>query len=267
MLEFLASPAFWTSLAALTFLEVVLGIDNLLFVSIAVGKLKGAEQERARKVGIWGAMILRIVMLAGIFVIIGASKITLLALPEWLASAFGQGKGTEHHEDFILFTVKDLVLFAGGCFLLWKGTQEIHASVEGTEHEQSEAKTKFSDVVVQLFVINAVFSIDSVLTAVGLVDIEGAPVEAITTAVGAVVLSTIVMAVAAKPLADFIDRHPTTKMLALAFILLVGVALIADALGFHIPRGYLYFAIVFSVAVELLNIRAKQKTGAPAPHA
>jgi predicted tellurium resistance membrane protein TerC len=263
MLDFLATPAFWTSLAALTFLEIVLGIDNLLFVSIAVGKLKGAEEERARRIGIWGAMILRIVLLAGIFLIIGASKVTLLQLPEWLASAFGKTT-SEHYEDFVNFTVKDLVLFAGGLFLLWKGTQEIHASVEGTHHEQATAKTDFSSVVVQLFVINIVFSADSVLTAVGLVDIEGAPVEAITIAVAAVVLSTIVMAVAAKPLAEFIDRHPTTKMLALAFILLVGVALVADALGFHIPRGYLYFAIAFSVAVELLNIRVRSKSEAPA---
>jgi predicted tellurium resistance membrane protein TerC len=265
MLEFLASPAFWTSLAALTFLEVVLGIDNLLFVSIAVGKLKGAQAERARRIGIWGAMVLRIVMLAGIFLIIGASKITLLELPDWLATAFGKAS-TEHYEEFVAFTVKDLVLFAGGLFLLWKGTQEIHQSVEGTAHEQAEAKNDFGSVVVQLFVINAVFSIDSVLTAVGLVDIEGAPVEAITTAVAAVVLSTIVMAVAAKPLAEFIERHPTTKMLALAFILLVGVALVADALGFHIPRGYLYFAIAFSVTVELLNIRARAKTEGKAAH-
>ena len=258
MLDFLASPAFYTSLAALTFLEIVLGIDNLLFVSIAVGKLKGTEQDKARRVGIWGAMVLRIVMLAGIFLIIGASKITLLELPHWLADALGKSM-SEHYEEFVNFTVKDLVLFVGGLFLLWKGTQEIHQAVEGTHHEQAEAKTNFGAVVIQLFVINFVFSIDSVLTAVGLVDIEGAPVEAITIAVGAVVLSTIVMAVAAKPLADFIEKHPTTKMLALAFILLVGVALVADALGFHIPRGYLYFAIAFSVAVELLNIRARRK--------
>jgi predicted tellurium resistance membrane protein TerC len=261
-MEFLASPAFWTSLAALTFLEVVLGIDNLLFVSIAVGKLKGAEQARARRIGIWGAMILRIVMLAGIFLIIGASGVRLFTLPDWLGEMFGK-VDTEHYEEFVAFTVKDLVLFAGGLFLLVKGTQEIHASVEGTHHEQAEAKSGFGAVVLQLFVINIVFSIDSVLTAVGLVDIEGAPVEAITIAVTAVVLSTIVMAVAAEPLARFIDRHPTTKMLALAFILLVGVALVADALGFHIPRGYLYFAIAFSVGVELLNIRARRNnTGA-----
>jgi predicted tellurium resistance membrane protein TerC len=258
MVDFLASPAFWTSLAALTFLEVVLGIDNLLFVSIAVGKLRGDQQHRARRIGIWGAMLLRIAMLAGIFLIIGASKVTLIELPKFLADAFGK-TATEHYEEFVAFTVKDLVLFAGGLFLLWKGTQEIHQAVEGTGHEQSEAKSDFGSVVFQLFVINIVFSIDSVLTAVGLVDIEGAPVEAITTAVTAVVLSTIVMAVAAKPLAEFIEKHPTTKMLALAFILLVGVALVADALGFHIPRGYLYFAIAFSVGVELLNIRARRK--------
>lgn len=264
MTEFLASPAFWTSLAALTFLEVVLGIDNLLFVSIAVGKLEGAQQQRARRIGIWGAMILRIVMLAGIFLIIRASEIALFHLPEWAAAAFG-GDDPEHIEEFTAFTVKDLVLFAGGLFLLVKGTQEIHQSVEGTHHEQAAAKRQFGAVVFQLFVINMVFSIDSVLTAVGLVDIEGAPLEAITTAVAAVVLSTIVMAVAAKPLAEFIERHPTTKMLALAFILLVGVALVADALGFHIPRGYLYFAIAFSVTVELLNIRARGKAPAHPP--
>jgi predicted tellurium resistance membrane protein TerC len=263
MVDFLASPAFWTSLAALTFLEVVLGIDNLLFVSIAVGKLKGAEQARARRIGIWGAMALRIVMLAGIFLIIQASGIALFQFPEWVGQFLGKAQ-TEHYEEFVNFTVKDLVLMAGGLFLLVKGTQEIHASVEGTHHEQAAAKTGFRDVVIQLFVINLVFSIDSVLTAVGLVDIEGAPVEAITTAVTAVVLSTIVMAVAAKPLAEFIEKHPTTKMLALAFILLVGVALVADAMGFHIPRGYLYFAIAFSVGVELLNIRARRKAEAAA---
>lgn len=258
MIDFLASPAFWTSVAALTFLEIVLGIDNLLFVSIAIGKLKGAQQTRARRVGIWGAMGLRIAMLAGIFLLMGASRVTLLLLPDWLAHAFGKAT-EEHYDEFVRFTVKDLILLAGGLFLLVKGTQEIHQSVEGTHEEQAEAKSDFAAVVIQLFVINFVFSIDSVLTAVGLVDIEGAPVEAITTAVTAVVLSTFVMAFAARPLAEFIEKHPTVKMLALAFILLVGLALVADALGFHIPRGYLYFSIAFSVAVELLNIRARGK--------
>jgi predicted tellurium resistance membrane protein TerC len=258
MIDFLASPAFWTSLAALTFLEIVLGIDNLLFVSIAVGKLKGAQQDRARRIGVWGAMVLRILMLGGIFIILGASELTMLSLPEGWAPALGMA---EHAKEFTHFTVKDGVLFAGGLFLLYKGTQEIHQAVEGTHHEQAEAKTDFGAVVLQLIVINIVFSIDSVLTAVGLVDIEGRPVEAITIAVSAVVLSTVVMAVAAAPLAKFIEEHPTTKMLALAFILLVGVALVADALGFHIPRGYLYFAIAFSLGVELLNLRARKKGG------
>jgi predicted tellurium resistance membrane protein TerC len=155
-------------------------------------------------------------------------------------------------------TVKDLILLGGGLFLLWKGTQEIHAAVEGTGHEAAQAKNEFSAVIVQLFVINIVFSLDSVITAVGMTDI-------IQVMVAAVVLSTIVMAAAATPLAGFIEKHPTTKMLALAFILLVGVALVADGLGFHIPRGYLYFAIAFSLAVELLNIRARRKTENPGP--
>jgi predicted tellurium resistance membrane protein TerC len=146
-------------------------------------------------------------------------------------------------------TLKDLILLAGGLFLLWKGTQEIHGAVEGRGHEEAAAKSGFGAVVVQLFVINIVFSLDSVITAIGMTDV-------LAIMIAAVVLSTLVMAVAATPLADFISRHPTTKMLALAFILLVGVALVADGLGFHIPRGYLYFAIAFSLGVELLNIRA-----------
>ncbi|MFZ4602377.1 MAG: TerC family protein [Caulobacterales bacterium] len=255
-MDLLASPAFWASLATLTFLEIVLGIDNLLFVSIAVGKLKGAEQERARRIGIWGAMGLRIVMLAGIFWIINLDKHPLFELSPSLAPLFG--KDGEHAEAFLQVTVKDLILFAGGLFLLWKGTQEIHQTVEGTHHEETAAPATYTSVVIQLFVINFVFSLDSVITAVGMTDI-------LPVMIAAVVLSTVVMAFASKPLATFIEAHPTTKMLALAFILLVGVALIADSAGFHIPRGYLYFAIAFSLGVELLNIRARRKAG-PATH-
>lgn len=251
-MDLLAQPAFWVSLTTLTFLEIVLGIDNLLFVSIAVGKLKGAEQDRARRIGIWGAMALRIVMLASIFWIINLDKHPLFALDPALAPAFG--KEGEHAAEFLQVTVKDLILFAGGLFLLWKGTQEIHQTVEGTHHEETNAGATFSSVVVQLFVINFVFSLDSVITAVGMTDV-------LAVMISAVVLSTVVMAFASKPLAAFIEKHPTTKMLALAFILLVGVALVADAAGFHIPRGYLYFAIAFSLAVELLNIRARRKVG------
>lgn len=255
-MELLATPAFWVSLSALTFLEIVLGIDNLLFVSIAVGKLRGKQQDQARRIGVWGAMVLRIVMLAGIFWIIQLEASPIFALPEQWAGWLGIHDEHAAH-DFTEFTVKDLILLAGGLFLLVKGTQEIHSSVQGTHHEESEAKGEFSAVVVQLAVINIVFSLDSVITAVGMTDI-------LAVMILAVILSTLVMAVAAKPLAEFIEDHPTMKMLALAFILLVGVALVADGVGFHIPRGYLYFAIAFSLGVELLNIRARTRSEAAA---
>jgi predicted tellurium resistance membrane protein TerC len=167
------------------------------------------------------------------------------------------GMHGEYIEEFTAFTVKDLILLAGGLFLLVKGTQEIHASVEGAHLEEAEAKSEFNGVLVQLAVINIVFSLDSVITAVGMTDI-------LLVMILAVVMSTLVMAVAAKPLAEYIEENPTMKMLALAFILLVGVALVADGMGFHIPRGYLYFAIAFSLVVELLNIRARRRAEAAA---
>jgi predicted tellurium resistance membrane protein TerC len=257
-MELIATPAFWLSLTTLTFLEIVLGIDNLLFVSIAIGKLKGDEQVRARRIGIWGAMGLRILMLAGIFWIIQMDAQPLFTLPrEWAALLGAEDEHAIHA--FTFFTLKDLILLGGGLFLLWKGTGEIHTTVQGAGHEEAQAKGTFSAVVVQLAVINIVFSLDSVITAVGMTDML--PVMII-----AVVLSTIVMAFAAEPLTKFIDQHPTMKMLALAFILLVGVALVADGLGFHIPRGYLYFAMAFSLGVELLNIRAREKTEKRAAH-
>jgi predicted tellurium resistance membrane protein TerC len=254
-MEILATPAFWLSLTALTFLEIVLGIDNLLFVSIAIGKLKGKQQQDARRFGVWGAMVLRIIMLSGIFWIIQLEGSPLFHLPAMWAEAIGMHG--EYIEEFTAFTVKDLILLAGGLFLLVKGTQEIHASVEGAHHEEAEAKSEFNGVLVQLAVINIVFSLDSVITAVGMTDI-------LLVMILAVVISTLVMAVAAKPLAEYIEENPTMKMLALAFILLVGVALVADGMGFHIPRGYLYFAIAFSLVVELLNIRARRRAEAAA---
>lgn len=254
MEEFLSSPAFWGSLVTLTFLEIVLGIDNLLFVSIAVGNLKGKAQGAARRFGVWGAMVLRIAMLGGVFWIIGLDKEPIFHLPHALAEFVAHGDEHAQHA-FADITVKDLILFAGGLFLLWKGTQEIHSAVEGTGHEQSNAGTSFGAVVLQLLVINIVFSLDSVITAIGMTTL-------LPVMFAAVILSTFVMAVAATPLASFIEKHPTTKMLALAFILLVGVALVADGAGFHIPRGYLYFAIAFSLFVELLNIRARGKSAA-----
>jgi predicted tellurium resistance membrane protein TerC len=251
MTEMLMTPVFWGSLATLTFLEIVLGIDNILFISIATGKLEGKQRKQAQRIGIWGAMALRILMLGLIFWIIQLDRHALFHVPPdaALMIAGGDRLAAEHIGEV---TIKDLILLAGGLFLLWKGTQEIHASVEGTHHEDSKVKSTFSSVIVQLFVINIVFSLDSVITAIGMTDV-------LVIMVAAVVLSTIVMAVAADPLAKFIAEHPTTKMLALAFILLVGVALVADGLGFHIPRGDLYFAIAFSLGVELLNIQTRKK--------
>ena len=258
MAELLASPAFWGSLATLTFLEIVLGIDNLLFISIATGKLQGKQKEQATRIGVWGAMFLRIAMLGLIFWILQADKSPLFQVPHGIAVFMGGGnEAAVHHIEYV--TLKDIILFAGGLFLLWKGTQEIHAAVEGTGHEDAKAKSDFTGVIIQLFVINIVFSLDSVITAVGMTTI-------LSVMVAAVVLSTIVMAVAADPLAKFIANHPTTKMLALAFILLVGVALVADGLGFHIPRGYLYFAIAFSLGVELLNIQTRKNSKKPGGH-
>jgi predicted tellurium resistance membrane protein TerC len=257
MMELFADPSFWLSLVTLTFLEIILGIDNLLFVAIAVGKLEGKQQKSARQIGIWGAMGLRILMLGAIFWIVQLDQHPLFSLPHGWAFVLGPEADAHTVEEFLSFTVKDLVLAAGGAFLLWKGTQEIHSAVQGTHHEEMGAKSGFAAVVVQLFVINFVFSLDSVITAVGMTNV-------LTVMIAAVVLSTFVMAWAAQPLAGFINRHPTTKMLALAFILLVGMALVADGAGFHIPRGYLYFAIAFSLAVELLNIRArKEPPGGP----
>lgn len=256
MTELFASPAFWSSLTTLTFLEIVLGIDNLLFVSIAVDGLAGRDRDRARRLGVWGAMALRIAMLSGVFWIIGLDKDPILRLPDGLALILGEDS---HARDaFQEVTLKDLILLFGGLFLLWKGTQEIHDAVEGA-HGAAKKRSTFGAVVLQLLTINVVFSLDSVITAVGLTDM-------LAVMVLSVVLSTLVMAFAAEPLGAFIARHPTTKILALSFILLIGLALVADGAGFHIPRGYLYFAIAFSLFVEILNIRARGAKAAKAAH-
>lgn len=228
MLEIFTAEAL-TSLLALTFLEIVLGIDNIVFLAVSVARLPADKQARARQIGLWMAMVMRIVMLFGLAL--------LTHMEASLFTAFG-------HD----FTIESLVLIAGGLFLLAKGTMEVHHSVEG-DHDENKvvgAATKMGAVLVQIAIINVVFSLDSVITAVGMTDL-------VWVMITAVVLSTVVMLFAAKPVADFIEKAPTTKILALSFILLVGVALVADGFGFHIPRGYLYFAIAFSLGVELLN--------------
>ncbi|OLF75285.1 hypothetical protein AWH62_05555 [Maricaulis sp. W15] len=233
MLELLASPEIWLSLATLTFLEIVLGIDNVIFVALMASRLREEERAKARALGLGMALVFRVVMLFGL--------VWITRLESELFAAFGHS-----------YSWRDLILIAGGLFLLGKGTLEIHHAVEGPHHDGANPATAaFASVVAQIVVIDVVFSLDSVITAVGMTD--HVPVM-----IAAVVIAMAVMLLAATTVAGFIERHPTTKMLALSFLLLIGVALVADGLGFHIPRGYLYFAIAFSLLVEVLNILARK---------
>ncbi|UKJ74022.1 TerC family protein [Azospirillum brasilense] len=231
MLELLSDPQVWASLLTLTALEIVLGIDNIIFISIMAAKLPVHQQQKARQLGLALALVMRLLLLASI------SWVATLTEP--LITVLGMG-----------FSGRDLILLGGGLFLLAKGTIEIHNTVEG--HEEGGAAPKvasFGAVVGQIIVLDIVFSLDSVITAVGMSN--DLPVM-----VTAVVIAMAVMLFAARPVGDFVNRHVTVKMLALAFLLLVGVALIADGFGFHIPKGYLYFAIAFSTLVEALNLMA-----------
>jgi predicted tellurium resistance membrane protein TerC len=223
----LTDPHAWASLATLTALEIVLGIDNIIFLSIASQRLEPAQRPAARRTGLALALIMRIVLLTSIAWIISLSTpvITLWGVDlSW----------------------RDLIFGAGGMFLLTKGTREIHGLVEGEDdHEQKAAASLFA-VIVQIAIFDLVFSVDSIVTAVGMA-------EHLSIMIAAVVIAMIVMLVASGLVAEFINRHPTVKMLALSFLLLIGMALVADAAHFHIPRGYLYFAVAFSAAVEALN--------------
>ena len=238
-MDWLTSPETWIALLTLTVLEIVLGIDNIIFISILAGKLPAGEQPRARTVGLTLAMVTRILLLL--------SLTAIMRLTRPLFSTFGHP-----------VSGRDLILLAGGLFLLWKSTREIHDKLEGEEGRQNvKAGATFGGVIVQIALLDIVFSLDSVITAVGMVRQVGVMIAAI-------VLAVLVMIVAAGPISDFVHRHPTLKMLALSFLLLIGVTLIADGLGQHIPKGYVYFAMGFSVFVESLNLRLARK--APPVH-
>lgn len=231
MMSLLADPQAWMSLLTLTALEIVLGIDNIIFISIMAAKLPAHQQHKARQVGLALALITRLLLLASIA--------WVATLTEPLFSVFGYD-----------FSGRDLILLGGGLFLMAKGTMEIHHTVEGAEESHHAAKVAtFGAVVAQIMVLDIVFSLDSVITAVGMA-------QHLEIMVAAVVIAMGVMLFAAGPVGDFVNRHMTVKMLALSFLLLVGVALVADGLGFHIPKGYLYFAIAFSAGVEALNLMA-----------
>lgn len=234
-MDWLASPEAWIALATLTTLEIVLGVDNIIFISILAGRLPEEQRQRARVLGLGLAMFSRIALLL--------SLAWMMRLTSPLFALFGNE-----------FSGRDLILLGGGLFLLAKAVTEIHNSLEGGgEYEFGGGRRPgFLGTLVQIALIDIVFSLDSVITAVGMVNEIPVMVLAIVIAVG-------VMMFAAKPIGDFVDAHPTVKMLALAFLILVGVALVGEGFGLHIPKGYIYFAMAFSVAVEMLNLRLRKR--------
>jgi predicted tellurium resistance membrane protein TerC len=240
VLELLTDPTAWLSFVTLTVLEIVLGIDNIVFLAILVAQLPPERQRQARLGGLGLAMATRIALLLSLTWLIGL-RATLFAVGGNAVSS------------------RDVVLFAGGLFLLWKSVLEIHASIEGPHERSARAvkpRRRVVAVVVQIALIDIVFSIDSVFTAVGLA-------QRVEIMVAAIVIAVLFMMFVSRGISEFIDRHPTIKVLALAFLILIGVALIADAFDFHIPRGYLYFAMGFSMAVEMLNLRARRGPAVP----
>ena len=225
----------WVALFTLSVLEIVLGIDNVVFVSILAGKLPGDQRERARKLGMFLAMFIRILLLLSITWVMG------LTAP--LFRLFGVGP-----------TGRDLILIIGGLFLIAKSTHEIHLKLEGDEHETSGRRAaSFAGVITQILLLDIVFSLDSVITAVGMA-------EHVAVMVYAVVIAVAVMMVSARVVSEFVEQHPTVKMLALSFLLLIGVSLIGEGTGQHIPKGYIYFAMGFSVFVEMINLRVRARS-------
>jgi len=242
MIEFITDPAIWASFATLTILEIILGVDNVIFISIAAARLPKEERRRARLLGLSGALVMRIILLLSITWIVGLTE------PFTTIAGFA-------------LAWRDVILLAGGLFLIYKATTEIFSEVEG-EHEHeggAQAKATLMNVVFQIMMLDLIFSLDSVITAVGIAD----HVEVM---IAAVVVSIGVMAVGAAPIAEFIDRHPSTKMLALAFLVMVGMALMADGMHFHVERGFIYAAMVFAGGVEGLNLlrAARKKRKQPA---
>lgn len=237
-MEWLSDPAIWTALVTLTLLEIVLGIDNIIFISILTGKLPPEQQEKGRIVGLAAAMLMRITLLFFASWIVG--------LTDELFSIFDRG-----------FSGKDLILLAGGLFLIAKATMELHDKLEGEEHTQEVKGTvTFGSVIGQILLLDIVFSIDSVITAVGMT--EHLPVM-----IAAVVISIGVMMASASSIAGFVETHPTIKILALSFLILIGFTLVAEGFHVHVPKGYIYFAMAFSVMIELINMKIRSKSSEP----
>jgi predicted tellurium resistance membrane protein TerC len=233
-ISWVADPNVWASLVTLTFLEIVLGIDNVIFISILAGKLPRAQQARARALGLGLALVTRILLLVSI---------------KWLMGLTSPLFVLFSHE----FSGKDLILLSGGIFLIAKSTQEIHAKLEG-EQRRPDAKLRggFAQTIIQILLLDIVFSLDSVITAVGMA--QHLPVM-----IAAVTIALVVMLLAAGAVSHFVEMHPTIRMLGMAFLILIGVVLVADGFGQHVERGYIYFAMVFAAAVEMLNLRLRSK--------
>jgi predicted tellurium resistance membrane protein TerC len=238
-MHWLLDPQIWIALVTLTVLEIVLGVDNIIFISILTGKLPASKRQRARTIGLVLAMATRILLLVSLAWMVRLTRPLFTILDHGVSG-------------------RDLILIIGGLFLLAKSTHEIHERLEGEEeHGEGGARyASFAFVLTQIAILDIVFSLDSVITAVGMVD-------RVPVMIAAVVIAVLFMMGFAKAIGDFVERHPTIKMLALSFLLLVGMALIADGFGLHIPKGYIYFAMGFSVFVEMLNIRLRKKRGLP----
>ena len=234
MIELLFSAEAWAALLTLTALEIVLGIDNVIFLSVIVSRIPEAQARRARQVGLALALVFRILLLSLLVWLIGLTQ-AVLTLKD------------------MAFSWRDIILIGGGLFLIAKATHEIHGEMEAHQKESDRAsgRSAFFWVIVQIIIIDMVFSLDSIITAIGMA-------QDLAIMIAAVVIACLVMYVSSGPVAKFVAEHPTTKMLALAFLVLIGVALVADGFQFHIPRGYIYFAIAFSAAVEFFNVLAKR---------
>ena len=238
MAEMLTDPEVWIAFLSLTGLELVLGIDNIIFISILVDKLEPRQREKARRIGLFLAMFMRIGLLMVLSWIVG------LTAPLFTVT------GTD-------ISGRDLILIAGGVFLVWKSTMEIHQLTEGEEgHASKGVKASFAAIIVQIIIIDMVFSLDSIITAVGLVDELAVMIAAVVASVGLMMLF-------ARAIGEFVSSHPSIKMLALSFLLLVGVMLVAEGFDHKVPKGYIYFAMAFSVGVEMLNIRMRKNKSAP----
>ena len=236
-MDWIAQPEIWISLLTLTVLEIVLGIDNIIFISILSGKLPANEQRKARQVGLALALITRVLLLCGL------AWVVKLDRPFWEPAVLSWK---------VAISGKDLILIVGGLFLLAKSTHEIHDKLEGVDGEKTQKMTAtFQKVIIQIMLLDIVFSLDSVITAVGMV-------KQIGVMIAAVIIAMIIMLVFVNQISDFVDRHPTIKMLALSFLILIGCVLVAEGFGQHVSKGYIYFAMAFSVGVEMLNIRMRK---------